>query len=255
MNQNEIAISDQDFTKMNIIAKKAAECGLYSGSGGEAKIFMILLSASEMGVKPMEALNGGIWNIQGKIEISARLMSKMIRLRGHSIKTVQCDEQVCILEGRRSDNGDTMQASFSIKDAIKAGLANRDVWKKYTEDMLYSRALSRLARRLFSDVVGQAYVEGEIRGECEIISSNADLEQVKQIELTDEQTNKIKEDFLINYLESEHEDIRSYTDIYMSHHKKSLEETISTFENDSEKFKSNLNRWIEKRKQKIENEN
>jgi len=253
---NQVAISDQDFTKMNIIAKKAAECGLYAGAGSEAKIFMILLSAIEMGVKPMEALNGGIWNIQGKIEISVRLMSKMIRQHGHSIKTIQCDDQGCILEGRRADNGDTMQASFTIKDAIKAGLASRDVWKKYTEDMLYSRALSRLARRLFSDVVGQAYVEGEIRGECEIIQSDiAPIEEVKQIELTDEQNNKIINDFLFNYSEADHEDIKNYLDVYSAHHKKSVSDSISNFESDTEKFKLNLNRWIEKRKQKIENKN
>lgn len=39
------------------------------------------------------------------------------------------------------------------------------VWAKYPEDMIYARALSRLARRLFADVIGTAYVEGEIREE------------------------------------------------------------------------------------------
>jgi hypothetical protein len=50
--------------------------------------------------------------------------------------------------------------------------------------MLYARAMSRLARRLFSDVIGTAYVEGEIRDtiekpeylqqvECEEINSDA----------------------------------------------------------------------------------
>jgi hypothetical protein len=56
-----------------------------------------------------------------------------------------------------------MQASFTIEDARAAGLANRDVWKAYTEDMLFSRALSRLARRLFSDCIQNCYIEGEIR--------------------------------------------------------------------------------------------
>lgn len=155
--------SEVEIKTLSYIAKTAQNSGLYSGVGGEAKILMILLAAMELGVKPMSALNGGIWNIQGKIEISARLMNSMIRRAGHSITTKQCDSKACIMEGKRKDNGDSFTVSFTIEDATKAGLAARDQWRKYTEDMLYARCMSRLARRLFPDIIGTAYVEGEIR--------------------------------------------------------------------------------------------
>jgi hypothetical protein len=87
----------------------------------------------------------------------------MIRRAGHNISIKECNKNICTLKGKRADNGDEIESSFSIQDATNAGLANRDVWKKYTEDMLYARAMSRLARRLFPDVIGTAYVEGEIR--------------------------------------------------------------------------------------------
>ena len=35
-------------------------------------------------------------------------------------------------------------------------------WEKYASDMLFARCISRLARRLFADVISTAYVEGEI---------------------------------------------------------------------------------------------
>jgi hypothetical protein len=166
-----------DMTMLQLIAKTAAASGLYGGVGGEAKILMVLLAAHDLGIKPTIAINGGIWNIQGKIEISARLMTSMIRRAGHSIKIKECNDKICVLVGKRCDNQDELEASFSIEDAAKAGLANRDVWKKYAEDMLYSRAMSRLARRLFADVIGTAYVEGEIR-DAETITINP--EEIKE---------------------------------------------------------------------------
>lgn len=183
--------SEVEIKTLSYIAKTAQNSGLYSGVGGEAKILMILLAAMELGVKPMSALNGGIWNIQGKIEISARLMNSMIRRAGHSITIKECNSKICIMEGKRKDNGDSFTSSFSMEDAAKAGLAARDVWRKYAEDMLYARAMSRLARRLFPDIIGTAYVEGEIRdsdvkpdvGEKPVIETTETIEvPVEEIE-------------------------------------------------------------------------
>ena len=153
--------TQDELSVISNIARTAHSSGLYTGVGAESKILMILLAARELGIGPMSALNGGIWNIQGKIEISARLMNGMIRRSGHSITIIKSDDNICILKGKRKD-GDEFECSFSAIDANKAGLMSRDVWKKYTQDMLYNRCMSRLARRLFSDVIGQAYVEGEI---------------------------------------------------------------------------------------------
>jgi hypothetical protein len=153
--------SQMELQSVALIARTAHASGLYGGVGGEAKIMMILLAAKELGVGPCQALNGGIWSIQGKVEISARLMNGLIRRAGHSIKVVRSDDTCCTLLGTRSD-GDFFETSFTMADAEKAGLANGNVWKKYPADMLYNRCMSRLARRLFSDVISECYVEGEI---------------------------------------------------------------------------------------------
>jgi len=163
---NEIALINSSFEKevqtLQLVSRMAKQSGMYKGVGDEAQIFMILLAAKELGITPTLALNKGINIIKGNIELSARLMSLMIRRAGHSIKIVETTDKVCILEGARKDNPDTCTCKFSIEDATKAGITGNDVWKKYTEDMLYARALSRLARRLYADVIGGAYIEGEI---------------------------------------------------------------------------------------------
>jgi len=162
-----LALSQQQdqLNHLLIIAKNAHESGLYSGIGGEQKIFMILMAAQELHISPMMALNGGLWNIQGKIEISARMINSMLRKAGIHITIKRSDSKGCVLEGRRPDTGDTCTVSFLEEDAARAGVLNRAPWKANPEDMYFARAISKLGRRLAPDILGTAYVEGEIRGE------------------------------------------------------------------------------------------
>lgn len=192
---NSLMPTTEEFQMLQIIAKNAQDSGFYAGVGQQSRILMVLLSARELGISPMLALNGGIWNIQGKIEISARLMNGLIRRAGHSIKIVESTDTNCTLLGTRSD-GDFFTCTFSQEDATKAGLWTRDVWKKYPADMLYNRCMSRLARRLFSDVIGVAYVEGEIREAKEI-----ERLQVAEYEDLSRQNNQFHPDIQSNQLE------------------------------------------------------
>lgn len=169
--------NQQEFNMFQVIAKNAQGSGLYAGVGGESKIFMVLLAARELGISPMLALNGGIWNISGRIEISARLMNSMIRRGGHTMKIVSTSTE-CSITGKRSDTGEEHTEIFTIAMAERAGLASGNVWKKYPEDMLYNRCMSRLARRLFPDVIGTAYVEGEIK-------EAKDVERLEQVDCED----------------------------------------------------------------------
>lgn len=129
---------------------------------GEAGIFAVLQKAKSIGMNPVEALNGSMYFVQGKVELTANAMNYLIRSAGHSVvKDPKSDGTICILHGKRADNGDKWQCSFSLQDAQTAGIY-RNQWLKYPEDMCFARALSRLARQLFPDVIKGCYVEGEI---------------------------------------------------------------------------------------------
>ena len=154
--------SDHEIAVYNTIAKSAVDSKMY-GRLDQAAVMTIMLSARELGIPPMQALNGGLNIIQGKVEISAAMMSALIRRAGHSIITVESTDEVCTLRGQRADNGDIATVSYTLAEAQKAGLVKPGGgWTKNPTDMCYARAISRLKRQLFADI-GVGYVEGEIK--------------------------------------------------------------------------------------------
>lgn len=144
-------------------AKSAFDSQMYRTIGKESAIMMIMLAAREYGIGPAQALNGGLHIIEGKVELSARMMSALIRRAKHSLQIIESNDSVCTIKGKRADTGEEHIVTYTIEEAREAGLIKeKSAWKKTPIDMLYARAISRLARQLFSDVVGIGYVEGEI---------------------------------------------------------------------------------------------
>ncbi|EFK09517.1 conserved hypothetical protein [delta proteobacterium NaphS2] len=152
-----------EWNVLQAMAKTASNTRFFSQLGGEAGILSIMLYARELNIPPMAAVMGGFHNIQGRVEMSARLMTMRIRQAGHALKLKHLDHEKCIVYGKRTDTGEDMEAGYTFQEAQEAGLAkDGSNWMKFREDMLWARAISRLARRLYPDVVGTAYIEGEI---------------------------------------------------------------------------------------------
>lgn len=100
--------------------------------------------------------------IEGKPTISPEGMLALIRRNGHSV-TGSSTTTYATVTGRRCDNGDEMEVTFTVEDAVRAKLMHKDNWKMYPDAMLWARAVAMLARRLFSDVfLGAAYVPDEM---------------------------------------------------------------------------------------------
>ena len=100
--------------------------------------------------------------VDGKPTLSGGAMLGLIRQAGHSV-SIQHGDGECVVRGKRADNGDTLETCFTMKEAAQAGLSKRRAWVQYPQDMLQWRAISRLARGLFSDVLlGVAYTPDEV---------------------------------------------------------------------------------------------
>lgn len=159
--------TDTEIKAIEYMAKNAKASKFFETLGGECAIVSMMLYAREIGVPLMQCLFGGMNSIQGKIELSPRLMNNMIRKAGHQIHIVKCDDNGCILKGIRKDTGEIYECSYSMQDAAKAGLSNKTNWKNHPSDMCFARCISRLGRRLFADVIGESYVQDEISVENE----------------------------------------------------------------------------------------
>lgn len=175
------------------LAKVAIGSGKYPAELNEATMLNIMLSARDLGIAPFKAINGGFYVVNGKISMSTALMSDRIRKEGHSVKVTEWTADKCIIIGIRKDNGDSVKVDYTMQDAQLAGLTNSPTWKKFPKNMLYNRAMSTLARVLFSDVVGACYSEDE-KDEIEKSNSKESL-PVETIEteasLTEEQCAQI----------------------------------------------------------------
>ena len=167
----EIAIKEEvsfdtmimDIENMQKMAQKLMQSKHYQVMG-EAGIFAIVQKAKSLGINPLEALNGGLYYVNGKVVMSTEMMACLIRQAGHSIsKDPRSDNNICILNGKRADTGDTWVIRFSMDDAKKAGIA-KHMYEKWPAIMLYNRAMSTLARQLFPDVIkGAGYTMDELK--------------------------------------------------------------------------------------------
>ena len=159
---NDLIPTQDEVKAIEVMTKHAVDSKYVEKLGGFAGVFSIAMYARELGIPVMTALFGGMANIMGKITISPQLMNSMIRKAGHKLE-IDSNEQRCIIKGFRKDTGESCTVSFSVDEAKRAGIYKEGGgWAKYPSDMCFARSLSRLARRLYPDVIGNSYVEGEI---------------------------------------------------------------------------------------------
>lgn len=169
---------------------------------GEAGIFAVVQKAKSIGMDTLDALNGGMYFVQGKVEMSGQSMLALIRSKGHSVSMdPKSTDTKVIMYGKRADNGDTWRVEFSVEDAKRQGIY-RNQWEKMPKVMCMWRCVSQLGRFLFSDVLKGVYVQGEIADAVafdapisfetgEIIEADIQEPEVKKI--SDDQVKKLQE--------------------------------------------------------------
>jgi hypothetical protein len=153
-------------------AAAISKAGIIPGTfrGREADIVVAVCWGAEIGLGPMASLQL-IDVIDGRAALRTEAKVSVIRKWGHHIQggprtacaTCMKDpdiepvpavvDGIATVHGQRADTGEQMTETFTRKEAEKAKLLHKDNWVKYESDMLYARALTRLCRRLFSDVL------------------------------------------------------------------------------------------------------
>jgi hypothetical protein len=131
-----------------------------------ANILVAALTGRTFGWDAMTAMRNG-HVIEGTWSIKPEAMLALVRRAGHSVAGESTTEGATVT-GRRSDTGDEMTVSFTLDDARRAGLVNKNTWKQYPQSMCWARAVSQLCRMLFADVtLGLSYTPEELGAEVD----------------------------------------------------------------------------------------
>lgn len=157
---NELVI--QSMEDLGRISKMFIESGFFKDVKSVQAAGVLILAGKELNLGPMESIKG-LHIIQGKVEMSAMLMSKLVkRTTKYNYRITEATDIECKLEWFES--GESVgHSSYTMEEAKTAGLAYKDNWKKNPSDMLFARALTRGARRFAPDAIGGGtYVDGEI---------------------------------------------------------------------------------------------
>lgn len=212
---NELSLYEENsFNAAMKIAQTLAKSKVVPASiqGKPDDIFAILALGSEIGLKPMQALNS-INVIQGKPTVPPQLMMAMVygRLSGAVIDIKQDPEtKSAIVRTARTkqefDDGLYYEAVWDMAKAERMGLAAKDNYQKQAKTMLTWRAVAEACRFKFPDIIMGLYVPEEFQ--------DFDGKQLPSEVTKDERRTMMDEDFPIP------EEEKTVGDLYRIQHGK-----------------------------------
>jgi hypothetical protein len=120
-------------------------------------VMAAILVGNDLGLPPMTALSN-IYVIEGRPTISAMAMRGLILARGHDLSWGERTTTRVILLGRRAPRAgerplEWTEVTWTMDDARRAHLDNKQNWKTYPRAMLMARCTGELGRALFADLI------------------------------------------------------------------------------------------------------
>lgn len=151
------SLATHNFSEAMTMGEVFYKSGLFKDLQSAAQAVIKIQAGAELGL-PAFASMSGIAIIQGKAVLGANLIATLVENDPrYGYKVIRSDDTACEIEFYK--NGKVSgKTSFTIQEARNAGLAEKDVWKKYPSDLLFARCISRGTRRFAPGVFGGAPV-------------------------------------------------------------------------------------------------
>lgn len=164
MTTREIAV--RNTMDVETMATHFLRSGFFKDANDQSKAIVKILYGAELGIGPVASMTG-IHVIEGKPTLSAGLLASQIKRSGkYTYRVVEITDQAVALEFLERVDGQWESAGvsrFTMEDARAAGVAGKDVWRKYPRNMLFARALSNGQAWYCPDVTdGPVYVPEEL---------------------------------------------------------------------------------------------
>ena len=148
------------------IGQVFADSGMFPDIKTQSQAVVKILAGKELGLTPFEAMNN-IYIVNDKLSLMSNTVASLVKrhpLYDYQVKTLT-DEECTTIFYEKTDKGKTMlgESTFTIKNAAKAGIVNKDVWKNYPRNMLFARSIANGVRWYCHDVLYGYCVEEEMR--------------------------------------------------------------------------------------------
>lgn len=163
------ALMPQSFGDKYKMAQVLAKSGLIPAAlNTPEKVCVALQWGHELALSPMVAVNN-IAVINGKPTLSADIMAALVKRSPEYggiewVKNSDTEAECVITRLLPGGRAEKITSRFTIQDAQNAGLAGREVWKKYPRRMLKHRALSYGLKDMFPDMLAGLYTPEEMDG-------------------------------------------------------------------------------------------
>jgi hypothetical protein len=137
------------------LAEIVMNSGLSVGHRTKESVVIALQLGAELGFAPMQSLRT-IAVLNGRPVPSADGCVAAVMASGHCdyFREVETTDTYSTWETQRRGDPQPRQLTFTIDDARRAGLAQREHWRAYPKRMLAARAKKYLAQDTYPDVIG-----------------------------------------------------------------------------------------------------
>jgi hypothetical protein len=142
--------------------------------GKEADILFTVMTGAEMGLGPMTSLRT-FEVINGKVGMKAEAM--VAHVRSHpSVEYIRCLEsttKTATWVSKLKSDPSPQKTTFAWEEAVQAGLAGQEMYKKWPQRMLMWRAASAHCKANHSDIVLGLYSTEEIESFAQDVTPRA----------------------------------------------------------------------------------
>ena len=158
-----------------------AKSGMFPDVKSQSQAVVKILAGRELMLSPFESM-ASIYIVNGKLALTSKAMAGLLKKsKIYDYKIDKLTDEECTISLLKKDSEGTSEigkSTFTFKDAAKAGLVNKDVWKSYPKNMLFARAITNLTRFYCPEVISGYYVKEELDDLDEVVTPVTSLIEV-----------------------------------------------------------------------------
>lgn len=140
-----------------------ASSGYFQDAREAAQAAVKVMAGAELGIGPVASMRG-VDIIKGEVSLGAGLVAAIVRRSERYDYDVKAwTDEGCTIVFTRDGKAMNPPITFDKSDAVRAGLANGDNYRKYPKAMYFARAMTAGARAHCPDLfAGSIYTSGEL---------------------------------------------------------------------------------------------